>query len=484
MEASAPIPSYYRHAGVRRRILEFLGGDHVGNLTCRYITTDDASASRRRPQPVESLLPSLDREVEIARSLWDRKSLIADLDIEYVNFDSPSEPYLDPLRTFELQAPVARETERLLAECGIEFLHTLTGRGHHYTWRMPLGSGVVRQLEELGLEVAAAGDAAADSPGSDVAPVPSALHAAFLGLGLVVEFLACEIRHRAAGSCAVPVELTAVEAGPSGHGREIVSIDISEYGDPLPARAVRVPFSAYLKPRQYRPPEDPAWRLPPIFAVPLAGMSVAEGIRTMRDARLAARLAGRASAAIPPAEEGMARLLGHYRASALRRFHTWFYSHRQHTPAEWPGTYDLMAMDRLPTCAQHVLTRPNDALLTPSGMRLVTRVLLALGWHPRHIAGMIRSKFERDHGWGDQWQGYDPALRADFYTRIFAGPFATRLDDLLDFNCRSSQEEKTCPAIHCPWNLEPFRESALARRRYEYLAHRPFNRLFLPTKHL
>jgi hypothetical protein len=204
----------------------------------------------------------------------------------------------------------------------------------------------------------------------------------------------------------------------------------------------------------------------------------------MHDARLAARWAARTSARIPAAPRGSMRLIENYLASPLHRFHDWFYSHRHHPPERWPETYDKLPMEWLPPCAQLVLSQPNDSLLKPWGMKLVTRVMLALGWHPRHIAGLIRSKFERDHGWGNQWLGYDPAMRADFYTRIFSGPFVTRADDLVDFNCQSSKEERTCPIADCSWNLERFRDSALARRRHDHLAHRPFNRLFLPTKHL
>ena len=32
---------------------------------------------------------------EICRSLWDRDALIADFDIEYVNFDNPTEAFLE-----------------------------------------------------------------------------------------------------------------------------------------------------------------------------------------------------------------------------------------------------------------------------------------------------------------------------------------------------------------------------------------------------
>ncbi len=65
-------------------------------------------------------------------------------------------------------------------------------------------------------------------------------------------------------------------------------------------------------------------------------------------------------------------------------------------PDRWPQTYDRTPLDPLPPCARRILTQPNDALLKPAGIRHVVRSLLALGWHPRHIAGLIRSKYERD----------------------------------------------------------------------------------------
>ena len=69
--------------------------------------------------------------------------------------------------------------------------------------------------------------------------------------------------------------------------------------------------------------------------------------------------------------------------------------------------------------------------------------MLALGWHSRHIAGFICSKYGRDFGW-TQFTDCDPAARADFYVRVFAGLFATGCDDLVDFNCISAQEQGIC----------------------------------------
>ena len=78
------------------------------------------------------------------------------------------------------------------------------------------------------------------------------LASAFCGVGLVMEFLAHRIKGIAASASRIQVELTAVEVHAVKRGREMIFIDISEYGDPLFTRAIRVPFSRYLKPQQGR----------------------------------------------------------------------------------------------------------------------------------------------------------------------------------------------------------------------------------------
>ena len=75
---------------------------------------------------------------------------------------------------------------------------------------------------------------------------------AYHGLGLVIEYLAAEIKRISAPSSRVPVELTAVEVGPGEKGREMISLDISQFGDPLDMRSTRVPYSRYLKMEQQK----------------------------------------------------------------------------------------------------------------------------------------------------------------------------------------------------------------------------------------
>lgn len=468
-------------------MLEYLGGRGVAEATAQYLTAGDTLASHHRePQPVERLEEFWEQGLDISRSLWDRKSLLVHLDIEYVNFDFPAEPYVEAERIFELQRPIEWAIEGLLLDFDLRPLHLLSGRGHHFIWRVRHGSSAFKQLAKLGHEPAVlAGFNGQPHPphGQHITP---RLGAAYAGLGLVMEFLAHRIKALAAPMCELPVRLTAVEVPPSKHGREMISIDISEYGDPLSSRVIRVPFSLYLKPWQQRGllGEALVRRMPPVFLIPLHEMDSNRGVQVMHSINSVVALAEASSTQIPDQSLAMRNLICAYLESPLAAVHKSFYAQDHHPPELWPETYDLIPMDMLPACASYALQNPNDLLLKPAGMERVVRVLMALGWHPRHIAGLIRSRFERDFHWGDLWDGYVPALRADFYTRLFAGQIATGLDNLHDFSCPFAQEQKTCFAMNCHDNLERFQKSLLERKIYERLACRPFNRLFLPAEHL
>ncbi len=468
-------------------MLEYLGLEPAGEVTCHYLTSGDPLASHHRsPRPVTDLAACWSEGLEISRSLWDRRSLLVHLDVEYVNFDFPAEPYLNPVRTFDLQRPVELAIEAILLDSGLVPLHLLSGRGHHFVWRVRQASRACKWLSHLGRTSTTLKALYARPQLPNGRTVSRALGDAFAGLALVMEYLAHRIKAVAALECPIPIELTAVEAGPTGHGREIVSIDISEYGDPLVSRVIRLPFSRYLKPWQQRGllGEEVVTNLPPVFLIPLHELSSLEGIQIMRDVGRVQELAQRAATRIPDQTKAMENLIAAYQHSALAQFHDWYYSEEPRLAADWPETYDRPPVEALPICVRHVLDHPNDLLLKPGNIERVVRVLLALGWHPRQIAGLVQSKFERDHSWGDQWCGYDPATRADFFTRMFAGLFVTGHDDLVDFNCQSAKEEKLCFAADCPYNLATYKKSLIERRNYERLAGRPFNGLFLPEEHL
>ncbi len=417
--------------------------------TAVYLThTDGCLFQRSELHPPMELQWFLDRELDIARSLADRESLLLHLDIEYVNFDAPGEAYVDPLRTFELQEPVVKVIEALLLEWGIEPLHLITGQGHHFVWRVAWESEVARRIAALKPSpelVAACMERVGEGVGAEISRNQQGT---FTAIALLMEYLAHRIKWEAAPRTLLPVEITAVHVGPCAtRQREMISVDISEYGDPLHTRMVRLPYTNYLKPWITGMAREMGieHELPRFRAIPLHEMDVRQAIQCRQDERSVIELARRAGGRIPQQEKGTGRMLDEYLASPLRRFHEYFYS-ETHDPREhWSETYDRVALDRLAPCVRWLLESPNDRLLKPAGMQLVTRTLLAEGWHPRHIAGLIRSKFENSgHGWGVDWQEYEAGTRADFYTRLFAGLWATGVDELVDFNCISTREKGFC----------------------------------------
>jgi hypothetical protein len=449
------------------------------------VGTDHTPGWRER-RAIETLPDWLKEDVELNRSLWDRDSLVLHLDVEYVNSDNPAFVYAYPERAFRAQEPIVAAIKELLRKFGIEALHVLTGRGHHFTWRVKQTS---MAFTRLGL-MAPVGASLRRLYASEAAPsgetVSPRLGAAFAGAGLLIEYLAQEVKRVAAAACKLPVELGAIEVGGGENGREMVSLDITEYGDPLCSRVARIPFTLYLKPKQHHLAlADGAGRdILPIFAIPIGTLSTAEALMIRHNADAVIAHAARVSAQIPDASRGTARLIRAYEKSSLRSFHRDFYArggdefHRD----EEAGVAALPM--RLPPCCNVIMDHPNDFLLRPACVERIVRVLLSLGWSPRGIARLIQSKYEGDYGWGEEWKGFDPATRAEFYSRVFAGLLATKVDDAVDLNCQSAREEGLCFVQPCSGNLERFRRSLLYRRTYERLADRPFNRLFLPDEHL
>ena len=149
------------------------------------------------------------------------------------------------------------------------------------------------------------------------------------------------------------------------------------------------------------------------------------------------------------------------------------------------GCLDPAADDRIPGggdtqggCRRlrRLLEYPNNLLLDLTGIQLPTRTMLSLGWHPRHIAGLIRSKYDRDFNWGSRWDYCDSATRADFYVRLFSGLISMGSDELVGFNCQSTKEEGWCIRSAEGCEIDAYRESLRLRKPHLLLGCRPFNR--------
>jgi hypothetical protein len=418
------IRDYYATPDVRSRMIESLGGPSLDEATCYYIgrcfDTIKPGFSMQKPSGLDVFLR---HEWDVARSLWDRKWLFADLDIEYVNFDFPAEPFLDYRRCFLLQEPVLHAIEGMFAEVGLRPLHTVTGRGHHFGWTVHPTSPAFESLVRIGRVPPALERTyrLAQPPAEE--PVDAALGRAFAGLGLVIEYVAYRILAEAQPLCPIPIFPEAVDLGPQERGKEIIVLDISEYGDPLHTRAVRMPFSIYLKPWLHTDMLTPEieGRIPVMVMVPADELETQQAAPLMRDLGRAAKWASQVSSRFPDCSAGMERLIAQYLRSDVRRFHDAYYAVEPEPREQWPATYDRMSLEGLPPMARYALENPNDTLLKPDFVRQVVAALLERGWHPRHIAGLFQSKYERDYSWLNLWYVYDAQTRADFHVRVLAG---------------------------------------------------------------
>lgn len=443
MKANDLTPTdYYHDSAVQDRIREYCGASRDSGMTCEFLSQlapGDFPTWDHAPRFEPSRLPALlDAGWDLSRSLLDGQSLIVHLEVDYCNPEAPAEALLRPAHVFFELEPVYRTVMRELRRLELPLLDVMSGRGFHFTGRIPLQSRVVSRLSSF----------AADAPGRR-------RERAHIGLGMAMEYFTQSIMHAAAAASRIPVVVNGTEVGRGGVGREAASIDLSEYGDPLGVRQIRVAFSTYQNHR-IRPDvfgRQSSEDVPLLVTIPRRERPLLWMLEYARRADQAAMIARGEHATIPEATIGVSNLLDDYEASVLCGVHHEYYATPAHGPDRWSDTYDRLDTNELPPCVGSALRHPNDALLKPTVLQQLTRCLLARGWEPRHIAGLVWSKYGRDHGWGDRWQRLDPALRADFDVRVFAGLLATGVDKAMDFNCVSSQEKGLCPRTGCPYDL-------------------------------
>jgi hypothetical protein len=440
------IADYYRRPAVRQRIEQYCGGclRVMAMRPGQGIPMWETAVAHPREELDELLASGGD----LARSLWDAEHLLFHLDIDYHNVDVPAEPFTHPLEVFFKLEPVYRATMHVLMRFGIAPLVLMTGRGYHFTGQVPLDSLIVDRLASL----------APHTPTWHEPEMMEDWHArAYSGIGLIVEHLSHLIVKQATRHTRIPIVFngTDVGAGAGANGRECVSLDFSYAGDPLTTRYIRVAFGTYQLHR-FRPDifGAHAAALPPLIAVPRSNEPLDRLLIEARTPAIAARLAAHADTHLPLITEGLDALITHYLASPLAAFHQRFYATLPHPPQMWADSYDRVDTRILPPCVAWPLHEPNDLLLQPARLQHLTRGLIAHNWHPRHIAGLVHSRYRQDHHWGPRWSRLDPQTRAEFDIRVFAGMLATGLDRGVDYNCVSAQEKGLCPfAADCHRDL-------------------------------
>lgn len=466
MARESSTAGYYELACVRQRMAEFLGGMVAGGATAAYLVGADGRGGFTEPDAPGRLPELLERGLDVERSLWDRELLVFDLDIEYQNFDRPAQAWWEPERVFRLQEPVLAAALSFFRERAMEPLVLVSGRGYHLVWAISRKSKAFQRLTELGEAPPSLVARYAEVRSPEGEHVDEALGRAFAGQGMVAEYIAHCIRGAALVQSALPLQLTALEVGVGAAGREIISLDVSEYGDPLHTRHIRVPFSLYLKPREprWRLGETNLRRLLPMVEIPLGEM---DGVTASAAARCPERvvaLAESGSTRIPVFSRAVGRLIAEYEESALGNWHRKSPCRIADAPERFMAGGDGL-IPGAPPCLNWLFAHANDWLLKPAALQHAVRVLTALDWPPAAIARRIYQAYRREGEWGRTWESMDPAYRAEFYTRLFAGMIHTGTDSLIDLNCVSHQEKGYCRVPDCRMNLVEFRDRLQARRR-------------------
>jgi hypothetical protein len=421
-EAGEPwerVRSFYRSKAVRRRILEYCGAEDSGVSTAWEIAgyggarhLGEADGSPTIYSPPDGLERLLDEGADIARCLGDDRGSLVLLDIDYVNHEDPTEAYRDSTLCFETLEPVYRAVMRWFRSYGLRPLSVLSRQGYHVIGRLSRESRAQDVLSSMG----SIGDPLKAKYLADQRANALPMGTAHDAIGRLLEYAGHAIiaQLRKAG---FPVPVTLADVPPPGGGR-FVCLDLSAYADPLYRRFARTAYSSHQK----AVAAGISFAPPFVFCLPRRKRTLSTLLRARGSPCAMAELAEEDHSEIPRFGcAGVLRWIHDYRRSPLASFHAIFYGGTHDDPKDWPQTYDRLDLRCVEPEAALALESPNPRLLSPSSIRAVARDLSEKGWHPRFIAGLIRSKFERDYGWGAYWYRYDAAARADFYVRVLCG---------------------------------------------------------------
>ncbi len=453
---------YYQDPNVRQRIFEYCGAIGDGPPSAAFVAGvgpehgPRASWERGTVLPPSDLWRLWDTGCDVSRSLWDERDLVFLVDLDYQNPDQPAEPYLRPAEVFVKLEPVYRAVRRILARHDVHPVSVMTGRGYHFTGRVPLTSAVVPRLAGLVPGVPEWFHSLEDRrPPGVTAGMTAEQAAASVGLGLVIEFLAHQVLAEAQPESRIPVVLNGTVVGSGYLGRECSSIDFSHAGDPLDVRHFRMVFSTYQWHRLR--PDIFGWavaaEVPPLVALPRDRAGLLPMLRRGHGFA-AALVVASTPVEMPDIGAGLSSLVDDYEASRLCAFHRDYLARRRRHAGGAPA----LDMSTVPPCVRSPFGRPNDLLLKPAHLQHVVRGLMAHGWDPVEIAVLVKSKYEEDHEWGARWRWMHPGTRADFDVRVFAGLIASGADALIDFNCVSAQEKELCPGVRCQMDLREERD--------------------------
>jgi len=488
---------YYFQPIIQRKLEEYCSplypgyGHHVLDDIVRasaqyFVGYGEALIWEGRDRPFASVRKSkegflwiLSKGLDFFRSVWDSQFTVFNIDIEYYNHDLPATSYIYPRYALSIVEPVMKKTVEVLSRYNIIPIVIQTGNGVQCSFAIPQLGAADSELQYIG-DLEWTVEAKYKNTQSSNRPFGVPIHQgiSFDGVGRIVEYLYHKVlRELQAEGFNFPVSIGDINVLSYNGAAEGINFDLSLYFDPIFMRDIRAPFSTHQKHKvQWQKlGQDVAEAVPVQIAIPrlvrdkydnwfevdfdtVVGkfeFPGDEGIRRHFDN--ATELAHTAVCRIPIYDRELLPLLREYRHSLLGKFHQEFDS--VHHEAYWRGitSYDFINYEDLPPCVGFWLKNIGGHLLNPTIIQHITRTLMACGFHPKYISGILASKYYKMGG----WKRYDQAKRANGWVRVYAGQIVTGLDSLLDFNCVSAKERGLCiPKSPC-YNLLDYRNALL-----------------------
>jgi hypothetical protein len=423
-----------------------------------------SKATSRRPKHLGELL---DHDLNLFRSVWDKKSIIFFFDVEYTSGKFPGEAYANPKRVFDLLEPVYWTIFDIFKENNITPLTLSSGQGYHFVFKVDSYNDLndvtqtAEKLSKVGHVESTLEGKYSNIPLGEkrVRTVSLELGKAFDTAGKLLEFVVHETIRRA-DRYGVKLPIGVGDLNPGNQMQEGVNLDLSTWIEPINTRVMRTAFSIHDKNKSvdgvsHYPIQIEIPRYTPCnnYTLPLNEIH-----KNRRHFQNAANYAKAITTEIPECSNGVERLLNAYVKSGLYAFHVNFDQTQEDKPTGWSESYDKFDLRNVPPCVAEIIQHPNPALLQPQHLQTLVRVLTGkTWWHPKHVAGLIRSKYERDHRWTYNWGRYDANTHACGWTRIYGGMLSTGVDARIDQNCVSHQERGLCTGSNCGYNLGDYK---------------------------
>jgi hypothetical protein len=125
----------------------------------------------------------------------------------------------------------ARRAIQRCSRFGLPLLTVMTGRGYHFTGRIPLHEPLVARLSAIAPLPAWLATHPARRPAWTTVSISETHGRAHAAIGILIEYLAHEVFRRAALYSRIPIVVNGTTVGPGSGGRECTSLDFSYAGD-------------------------------------------------------------------------------------------------------------------------------------------------------------------------------------------------------------------------------------------------------------